>query len=116
MEDFKKIIIRNLQKKFFYNKVGIILSDLCSNEKIQQSLLLCREKNNLKKENNKEIKVMNVIDTINKKFGYGKLRLSSDVVGSFFNKKKKKINWLMKSNYRSPCYTTKWCDIPKIKV
>ena len=32
---------------------------------------------------------MNVIDTINKKFGYGKLRLSSDVVGSFFNKKEK---------------------------
>ena len=36
-------------EKIFYNKVGIILSDLCSNEKIQQSLLLCREKNNLKK-------------------------------------------------------------------
>ena len=53
---------------------------------------------------------------LTKRFGYGKLRLSSDTVGSFFYKSKKKINWSMKSNYRSPCYTTKWCDIPKIKV
>ena len=34
---------------------------------------------------------MNIIDKINKRFGYGKLRLSSDTVGSFFYKSKKKI-------------------------
>ena len=32
---------------------------------------------------------MNVIDKINNRFGYGKLRLSSDTVGSFFYKKEK---------------------------
>ena len=37
-----------------------------------------------------KIKVMNVIDIINKKFGYGKLRLSSDVLVHFLIKKKKK--------------------------
>ena len=99
---------------FFYNKVGVILSNLCSNKRIQQSLISNIERSNLDESN--EIKVMNLIDKVNKKFGYGKLRLSSDTVGSFYNKNKKQINWFMKSNYRSPCYTTKWCDIPKVKV
>ena len=66
--------------------------------------------------------IMELIDSINTKFGDGKLRLSSDKNGFFYlsNKvrkgKGKKINWLMRSNYRSPCYTTDWSDIPKVKV
>ena len=107
----KKLLSVIYKKNFFYNKVGVILSNLCSNKRIQQSLI---SRSNLDESN--EIKVMNLIDKINKKFGYGKLRLSSDTVGSFYNKNKKQINWFMKSNYRSPCYTTKWCDIPKVKV
>ena len=87
---------------------------MCPNKRIQQSLISNIERSNLDESN--EIKVMNLIDKINKKFSYGKLRLSSDTVGSFYNKNKKQINWFMKSNYRSPCYTTKWCDIPKVKV
>ena len=87
---------------------------MCSNKRIQQSLISNIERSNLDESN--EIKVMNLIDKVNKKFGYGKLRLSSDTVGSFYDKNKKQINWFMKSNYRSPCYTTKWCDIPKVKV
>ena len=110
----KKLLSVIYKKNFFYNKVGVILSNLCSNKRIQQSLISNIERSNLDESN--EIKVMNLIDKINKKFGYGKLRLSSDTVGSFYNKNKKQINWFMKSNYRSPCYTTKWCDIPKVKV
>ena len=33
---------------------------------------------------------MNIVDSVNKRFGYGKLRLSSDTVGSFLYKSKKK--------------------------
>ena len=110
----KKLLSLIYKKNFFYNKVGVILSNLCSNKRIQQSLISNIERSNLDESN--EIKVMNLIDKVNKKFGYGKLRLSSDTVGSFYNKNKKQINWFMKSNYRSPCYTTKWCDIPKVKV
>ena len=112
----KKLLSEIYRKNFLYNKVGVILSDLFCDINIQQSLLTYGEKINFNKVKNKEIKIMNVIDKINNRFGYGKLRLSSDTVGSFFYKSKKKINWSMKSNYRSPCYTTKWCDIPKIKV
>ena len=110
----KKLLSVIYKKNFFYNKVGVILSNLCSTKRIQQSLISNIERSNLDESN--EIKVMNLIDKVNKKFGYGKLRLSSDTVGSFYDKNKKQINWFMKSNYRSPCYTTKWCDIPKVKV
>ena len=110
----KKLLSVIYKKNFFYNKVGVILSNLCSNKRIQQSLISNIERSNLDESN--EIEVMNLIDKVNKKFGYGKLRLSSDAVGSFYNKNRKQINWFMKSNYRSPCYTTKWCDIPKVKV
>ena len=110
----KKLLSLIYKKNFFYNKVGVILSNLCSNKRIQQSLISNIERSNLDESN--EIEVMNLIDKVNKKFGYGKLRLSSDTVRSFYNKNKKQINWFMKSNYRSPCYTTKWCDIPKVKV
>ncbi len=106
----KKIYLKN----FLYNKVGIILSDFCGTKNMQKSFIhdsVCSEYN--KKENN--IKLMKIMDEINRKFGEGKLRLSSDKNGSFYLKKKN-TKWLMKSEYRSPCYTTNWCDIPKIKV
>ena len=39
---------------------------------------------------------------------------------NFFSKENNKNDqnsaWQMKSNYRSPCYTTSWCDIPIVKV
>ena len=96
----KKLLSEIYRKNFLYNKVGVILSDLCCDTNIQQSLLTYGEKINFNKVKNKEIKIMNVIDKINNRFGYGKLRLSSDTVGSFFYKSKKKINWSMNSNYR----------------
>ena len=63
---------------------------------------------------------MKLIDDINGKFGYGKLKLSSDFDKEFFSNKKTRNNgdsiWQMKSKYCSPCYTTRWYDIPKVKV
>ena len=112
----EKILVEIYKKGFFYNKVGIILSGLCCEKEIQQNLFLYKKGTNLCEKKKKDIKVMNLVDEINNKFGYGKLRLSSDEVGMFNSKGKKKINWSMKSNYRSPCYTTNWYDIPKIKV
>ena len=68
----------------------------------------------------KERELMKLIDNINNKFGHGKLRLSSDCDKSFFPKKNNENNrdsiWQTKSKYRSPCYTTSWYDIPKVKV
>ena len=99
---------------FLYSKVGVILSDFCDYENIQKSLFHDRNQGHYQKKSD-SIKLMKIMDNINKKFGDSKLRLSSDENGSFYLKKKN-TKWLMKSEYRSPCYTTNWCDIPKIKV
>ena len=86
---------------------------------MQRSFLFDCDNKNISEKEKKNIKLMELIDSINTKFGDGKLRLSSDKNGFFYlsNKvrkgKGKKINWLMRSNYRSPCYTTDWSDIPK---
>ena len=103
----KEIYLSN----FLYSKVGVILSDFCDFENIQKNLFY--DKNQEYQSNS--IKLMKIMDSINKKFGDSKLRLSSDENGSFYSKKKN-AKWSMKSEYRSPCYTTNWCDIPKIKV
>ena len=39
MENISKIITENLQRKFFYSKAGIIISDFSINTNIQQELI-----------------------------------------------------------------------------
>jgi len=112
-----KLLKKIYKQSFFYSKVGIILSDFYKEESIQRSLIDDRFNNDILRKN--EVKIMKVIDVINNKFGYGKIKLSSDCDKDFFSKQNnnnKNSNWQMKSEYRSPCYTTSWCDIPKVKV
>ena len=110
------------KKKKSYNKAGVILSELQKENEVQRSFLFDYDNKNILEKEKKNIKLMELIDSINTKFGDGKLRLSSDKNGFFYlsdkvrKAKGKKINWLMRSNYRSPCYTTNWLDIPKVKV
>lgn len=108
----KKLLKQIYKSGFLYNKVGIILCDFCTLESKQKSLIDDYEECHKKKI---DIKLMEVMDYINNRFGASKLRLSSDKSGSFHLKNKNR-NWLMKSKYRSPCYTTNWNDIPKIKT
>ncbi len=111
-------LLKDIYKNsYLYSKVGIILSEFYDEKSIQQSLI----NNKLsQKEMGNGKKIMQLIDDINDKFGYGKLKLSSDFDKDFFSNKKTRNNrnliWKMKSKYCSPCYTTRWYDIPKVKV
>ena len=113
-----KLLLNIYKDSFLYGKVGVILSDFFTKEKLQQSLT--NKKIDSEKVRDKGMKIMKLIDNINYRFGYGKIRLSSDSNVNFFHKNKddksRNIAWQMKSRYRSPCYTTSWCDIPKVKV
>ena len=71
---------------FLYSKVGVILSDFCDYKNIQKSLFHDETRATTKKSDS--IKLMKIMDNINKKFGDSKLRLSSDENGSFYLKKK----------------------------
>ncbi|MBU2919132.1 Y-family DNA polymerase [Psychrosphaera sp. F3M07] len=50
-------------------------------------------------------KLMNSLDSINKVFGKGTIRLASE---------QQTKSWEMKRDFLSPRYTTRWSDIPKI--
>ncbi len=111
-------LLKSIYKdSYLYSKVGIILSEFYDEKSVQQSLI---NNNFNRKVKGKERELMKLIDNINNKFGHGKLRLSSDCDKSFFPKKNNENNrdsiWQTKSKYRSPCYTTSWYDIPKVKV
>ena len=114
MENIKRYIKIFICKTFAYNKVGIILSDFSQRKEIQQSLIGDELKNITVKN---EIKLMNVIEKINKKFGEGKIRLLANSDHRFFyTDKEPRVRWQMKSAFRSACYTTNWYDIPKVKI
>ena len=99
-------------KNTLYNKIGIILSNFSKEDNIQNSLFDYSNKNS--------VVLMRVFDDINKKFGEGKIRISSDKYGVFCKNKlqnsSKGNDWFMKSDFCSPCYTTRWCDIPKVEI
>ena len=74
-------LLRNIFKdSFLYSKVGIILSDFYDKKNIQKSLIDYKSISEIK-----EIKLMKTIDNINDRFGYGKIRLSSDNNQNFFS-------------------------------
>jgi DNA polymerase V len=99
-------------KNTLYNKIGIILSNFSKEDNIQNSLFDYSNKNS--------VVLMRAFDDINKKFGEGKIRISSDKYGVFCKNKlqnsSKGNDWFMKSDFCSPCYTTRWCDIPKVEI
>lgn len=108
-DDTRKIIkcARYCLNKIFktgykYKKVGVVLENL-SAKNLQQFDLFGVESNSSIESSSK---VMGVLDAINNRFGQSSLRIASDG-----NNKK----WIMRKEYSSPCYTTRWEDIPKIK-
>lgn len=83
-----------------YAKAGVILSDLHNEGEKQLSLFdsqIPRTENN----------VSNLIDQINKRFGQDTLKIAS--CGT-------KKAWTLRSQFKSPAYTTRWSDLPKINI
>lgn len=84
-----------------YKKIGIMLADLIPHNKAQYNLFEtnfpCEQKNQL----------MKTLDAINKKWGDHTLQYASQGF---------KRDWESRSLNRSPCYTTRWSDLPKVKA
>lgn len=85
------------RKGYAYKKAGVILTGIDSAAIYQESLLTRYGADE------KSAKLMNVMDQLNQK--YGRNTVSVFLVGS-------KKSWSMKRENISPCYTTKWQDIP----
>ena len=80
-----------------YAKAGVGAIDLVDDNFRQADLFNVSEDNSA---------LMNTLDAIKSRFGTGAARIASEIQSN---------EWKMKRSYLSPCYTTRWSDIPKIK-
>ena len=83
-----------------YKKVGVCLEQLISKDNRQLDLFhqpeVCPEKTE---------QVMTLLDSVNRKYGQHTIKLAAEG----FSK-----SWAMKSELRSPAYTTQWSDLPRV--
>jgi DNA polymerase V len=97
---FAKSCLREIYKKGYkYQKVGLMLLDLTNDNVTQYDLL---SKSNAKKND----KLMETMDYINSK--YGKNTVFPAANGF-------KQSWAMRANFKSPCYTTRWNELVRVK-
>ena len=85
---------------FNYAKAGVMLSELVPSEGVQTDLF------SQVQVSPKSKALMAAMDKINRKMGKESVKLASEGF---------KRPWKMKQENKSPCYTTKWEDIPIVK-
>jgi DNA polymerase V len=85
---------------FSYKKCGVSLNDLISVDAVQLDLLAlavyCHDE-----------QLMSVIDSLNKRYGSGTIRFASEGI---------KQDWKMRSDLRSPRYTSRWDELLVVKA
>jgi DNA polymerase V len=79
-----------------YKKAGVMLFSLVPQDSIQQDLFATNT------DNPKNKILSKALDDINKRMGIDTISFAANGVNT---------NWKMRSELRSPCYTTKWSDI-----
>ena len=93
--------LRAIYKKGYrYKKAGVLMLEIGPEHRIQGSLFdrVDREK---------QAAVMRVLDAVNAKYGRDMLKVAAQGSGE---------KWKLRRERLSPCYTTRWTDIIKVKV
>ena len=102
--EINKYAIRELQQCFKkgtqYKKAGVIITEIVSNEVVQQNLFddVDREKHS---------KLMSTIDKINDRLGHSTVRMATQGYDK---------DWQIKRDYLSRCYSTCFEDIIEVKT
>ena len=91
------------QPNFRYKKAGVILNLISDKPTIQQSLFEDVESKG------KSASLMKAVDQINTRFGNAAIRSAAAGTNST------KEVWQMRSNNKSPNYTTKWDELPVVR-
>ncbi|GHT17492.1 umuC protein [Planctomycetales bacterium] len=90
-----------------YKKASVILLELKDAEALKSQGLLFEFDDKLPEERDREGRLMNSVDQINRLMGKGKL---------FFGSQGTNLNWRGASDHCSPGYTTYWSDLPVAKA
>ena len=85
---------------FSYKKCGVSLNDLSSVDAVQLDLLSTA----IDPPNEK---LMTVIDSLNRRYGSGTIRFASEGIGQ---------DWKMRSDLRSPRYTSRWDELLVVRA
>jgi len=85
---------------FSYKKCGVMLNDLSSVDAVQLDLLSIAVDRH-------DERLMSVIDSLNKRYGSGTVRFASEGM---------RQEWKMRSDMRSPRYTTNWNELPVVRA
>lgn len=91
-----------------YAKAGVMLLDLQPDSVVQGELDL--EGGDTGQELNEKARLMTALDTINKRFGKGTMKMASAGLAG------DRRVWAMRQERRTPAYTTNWADIPVAKA
>ena len=86
-------------KGYRYKKAGVIVSDLVNENEVQLQLFEPSSQT-------KHKKLMQAIDNVNSKSGHPVVKIASQGRG---------LNWKLRQERLSPCYTTRWNDLIEIK-
>lgn len=84
---------------YLYSKAGVMLTGFIDREGYVPDLFAKLAKPNSER-------LMGLMDYVNSLHGRGTIRFAQEPLSP---------SWKSKANYLSPCYTTKWEDLPKIK-
>ncbi|PIP55139.1 MAG: SOS mutagenesis and repair protein UmuC [Bacteroidetes bacterium CG23_combo_of_CG06-09_8_20_14_all_32_9] len=85
---------------YLYKKAGVIVSGIVSETGLQTALFDTTDRK-------KHKKIMNAVDTLNSYYGKDKVMLAAQ--GN-------KIQWKLRQEKLSPCYTTNWNDTIIVKI
>lgn len=99
----KRALQRIYKPGYYYKKVGICLEQLIT--KNPRQLDIFHQPNEMQLAKTEQL--MDVMDQINDKYGRSTLRLAAEGYSK---------PWTMKSELRSPAYTTSWLDVPKVRT
>jgi DNA polymerase V len=81
-----------------YSKVSISLMDICLDNTVVGDLFNAPD-------SSRSVALMDTIDMLNAKYGKKTIKFASEGINQ---------HWKMKQNYKTPAYTTKWGELPKV--
>jgi DNA polymerase V len=94
---------RIFRPEFRYKKAGVLLMNLCRRSVAQRCLFVHRDPE-------ESSRLMSVVDRINQEHGRGAIRLASASPVALNPCR----TWHLRSDHRSPRYTTRWEELPTI--
>lgn len=97
----KRALRRIFKQGYFYKKAGVCLEGLITKEHRQLDMFHQPDDETLAHTE----QVMSVLDAINAKYGRSTIRLAAEGYSK---------PWAMRAQLKSPAYTTRWSDLPRV--